>query len=417
MNALFFLLGASLPFATVGPEISSRFYLNPSILLGVLLGFIGLIALGMTARAFAAALMLLFFAATAVGHPFSSYALSISAFAVVLLPVVMPLPNPERTHALLRGYVYGLVFTLIFMWLEITLQVIGLGAVRDAISTLFTDPSQLYRASNYFAFYYRPYATFSEPAHLGIFLAMSIAILDQMTSPFSRRLKKIAAVSVFFTGSLVGLFVAGTYLAAKLMSGNFPARLGGIRINRGRVITLGVVVIVALIAAPAVVEMTGGGDLLLSLLDRFDRLRIALLTGAQSGSEGSRANAILLLGRYWQDTGISGFLFGEGYGNYSAWLVENFGHLGQFSTAARGQIDNMLVAVFISTGLFGFIPYLAFIATLIRPAPPGRRLLVFMMILILQFGSGFLLFYLNWQLPFVLMVATRMNYPKFLQEN
>jgi len=406
MNALFFSMGAALPLANVGFDISPGFYLNLSLVIGALLGVLRLISVGITHRALTAAIMILCFAATAIGSQLSSYVLSIAALSVVLLPAVMPMPQHGQSEALLKGFTYGVAFTLAFMWLEITLQVIGLGAVRNLISSRFNDLEHLYRADNFFVYYYRPYVTFAEPANLGIYLAISVAILDQMSSRFSRLLMRISILSIFFVGSFVGLFLIAGYLFTKFVRHYVGTGSISTRVRPKNVLIVLVVLTAIIAAAPAVSEKVFGEGFIQTIVERFDRLRIALIMGEQVGSEGSRANAIFLLGSYWQDTGIIGFLFGEGYGNYSGWLIQHFGHLGQFSTAARGETDNMAVGVFLSTGLFGFLAYLAFISSMIRSAQAGRRLLLFAPMLILQFSSGFLLLYLNWQLPFILMVAT-----------
>jgi hypothetical protein len=128
-----------------------------------------------------------------------------------------------------------------------------------------------------------------------------------------------------------------------------------------------------------------------------------------TGSVGTRSNAIRALPIYWSDKGLIGFLFGTGYGNYENWLIQNFSHMGSRVAMARGDINNLIAVVWLSTGLFGFAAYAYFFKRIFTlSVHKSLYLPVLVFVILVQFATGSLIAYNYWFLLFI--VITVMNF-------
>lgn len=101
-------------------------------------------------------------------------------------------------------------------------------------------------------------------------------------------------------------------------------------------------------------------DFTYKLFERFYLVFVALNENVSVGSVGFRATALIMPFIYLSET--SGFYFwvGEGFSNFSEWLLLKYGHL-EFSGFAQGQPGNIFSAITLSGGLIGLLIYIIFI--------------------------------------------------------
>jgi hypothetical protein len=205
-------------------------------------------------------------------------------------------------------------------------------------------------------------------------------------------------MGVVFTGSLSGVLLLLLYMAARVMADVGAGFTRGWSWRRTGQVMLLLVAVGTLVA----LALTSESGLLADYMVRIVRAQEDIETVNLVGSEGSRANAVLALPDYWEAEGWRGFLVGTGYANYEKWLLATYGDLGEWSTFARGEIDNVLVAVFLSTGLLGMSAFLLFLLRVFGFAVLRRQLPLFVFVLGINFVYGFLISGFYWGVLFVL---------------
>ena len=353
---LLYLVGLTLPFPELGFPLNEVFTLSITSLIGMLFAFRRLGRHGLMAEHKAALVMMVVFAATAAArHPLSSYAMSLAALGLALLPFANSRLRPGELFGLVRGLLLGMWLTLGLMVLCILPQVVDAVELLGPLASWLVGTEQM----GVFLGYIRPFAGFSEPSHLAIYLASVYVVLDLLVRagwPLAFW-RAVAPVAVLFTGSVAGLVLLLVYVFSRwagalgrLLAGRFSMQL----VMRGLVATS---VLVALFLAIG----PDPGDLFEEYALRVLKTMDDVETGNLVGSEGSRVNAVLALPDYWTTTGLPGFLAGTGYANHEAWLIDAYGHLSEWSTFSRGAVDSILIAVFLSTGVFGIVAYLRFL--------------------------------------------------------
>ena len=390
----------------MGILLTGNFPLSPAIFFGTAYSLLGLVTRGIGRSHLVAGGMLLAFIVTAMPRfDYTSYALSICALGVAIAPLTVPVFEPLAWHKLLRGFLLGLYLTLTIICVELGAQVLGIGMISDALRVIFP-----YGGQGVFINFLRPKAGFLEPSHLAIYLCFAFAVLDISKDSKNGFMwhKTIILVALLAIGSMSGLVIIFTYLIVKSLQ-DLPSAVRNLLRRRAILYALLSITLVVLSVAyfyDAVVQAIEVYS------TRIDKTLIALGEGGLEGSEGSRINALTALPKYWSEFGVSGFLFGTGYANYEDWLIKTYGYLGPWSTFARGQIDNMLVAVFLSTGLVGLSAYLFFTWWVFRCSGIKRATVIGVFVLTVNFAFGYLVLYLYWYLLFVLTTALRFHpYP------
>lgn len=398
---LLFMLGATLAFPQLGVPLNEFFVLSLTSVLGLVFAVRRWRRLGWQPLHQAAAVMLLVFAATAATRfPVSSYALSIGALGFAVLPLLTPATSDGEVRALVRGLMVGLWLTLALALTTILIQISGLVPLLGPVASLLVGAEQ----TGLFLGYIRPTAGFTEPSHLAIYLATVYVALDLLAraglSP--GRSRPFVALGVVFTGSVSGLVLFVAYLAAGWLGGLRRAlfgRLSGAGLVRAAAVIGGLLLIAAYLLSTGP-ESDEYALRLIRALDDFQ-------TGNLVGSEGSRVNAILALPAYWASAGLPGVLVGTGYANYGDWLIDTFGLLNVSATFSRGEVDSILVVVFLSTGLVGFTAYLVFLYRAFGHRVAMANLPVLVFVLTMNFSYGYLIAGLYWQLLFVLASTAR----------
>jgi hypothetical protein len=402
-SALLYALAATLPFPLLGVPLNELYVLSLSSLFGLAFALLRVSRLGLRGLHWAALSMLLVFAATAVPrHAVTSYAISLGALGLALAPLTSPVSSEREIKALVAGLLVGLRLTILCVLISILIQVTGFAALAGGIASVFVRPEM-----GVFLGYVRPAAGFSEPAHLAIYLTSVFVALDllRQANRYSGGLGPVVMGSIIFTGSLSGLVLFVAYLVWKLAFALRNSLVRGITSSVVMKVLASFTVLAVLIAFVG----SNAFDFMDEYVVRIVQTREDIESLNLVGSEASRANAVRALPEYWESAGIPGFLFGTGYANYQGWLLSTYGDLGEGSTFARGQIDNILVAVFLSTGLIGFIAYFVFLikafgVRAIRFAFPAA-----IFVLAVNFAYGTLISSVYWSLLFVLASVARFS--------
>ena len=396
-----FLLGATLPFPQAGVPLNEYYVLALTSLVGLVFGLRRVMRRGWQPLHKFAAMMLLVFAATAaLRYPFASYALSLGALALAVLPLTTPLANDREIRALMWGLMTGLWLTLALVLIAVLIQVVGLQESLGPIGSVFVGSEQ----TGIFLGYVRPTGGFSEPSHLAIYFASVFVVLDlrARAGRSTGLTRPVIALAIVFTGSVSGLVSFIAYLAAKWLVNLRRALFGGL--SRTGMVRGAVVLCVVLPVAAYL------GSIGLDTDEYVLRLLLALEdieTGNLVGSEGSRVNAMLALPAYWESAGLPGILMGTGYANYSDWLIDNFGHLNTSATFSRGQVDSIFIVVFLSTGVVGVAAYLVFLYQALGHRGVWVNVPVVVFVLAINFTYGYLISGLYWALLFVLASVAR----------
>jgi len=409
---LLYAMAVTLPFPAYGYAYSHQYIVSPSLIFGVFYALTLLIVRGIGPMHMAAAGMLLLFTLTAMPrYEPSTYILSICALGVAIAPLTVTALSKKALEVLLSGFMLGLYLTLAIIFIEVGAQTVGIEIVGEYLRLVF-----VHSASGEFIYYDRPRAGFFEPSHLAIYLCFAFVILDCYDNKNGRSLslKMVIVIGLLVVGSLSGIVVFAIYVVFKYFE--LIVTRSRRRVFIVHAIPYGIIVMCVVGFFAAYYH-----EILAKFIEvYYFRIGYAITSfwqGDLVGSEGSRVNAITALPAYWSQKGFSGFMFGTGYSNYQEWLVSTYGHLGSWSTFARGQIDNLFVAVFLSTGLVGLIAYVYFILLAFRGAALHRTVSISIFIVCIQFAYGYLVHYLYWYLLFVLASVLRRNMRTYPSES
>ena len=402
LKFLYLLLGITIPFATLGPALPGMIWIAPGLLIGAAILAVSTLLHGINYRMLVGVAMLLVLTATSLArHAPSTYALSLIAFAVSMAPLFITRVSDDSHEKLITGFIIGYLITLFLIFFWIVTQLVNM---RDLYESLSPFRRVRLNNHNYFVAYYRPQAGFAEPAHLAYYLAFSYAVFDHLKVKWANFLKLSCAIAIFAIGSLVGIVLFATYFLLKTIT-----HLPKFRLSK-RVLTRSILGAGASVAVLVTVVPT---SFLMSMYEvvtsRFSKAFDAAQSGRMSGSEGSRVNTLRALFDYWGDQGYAGMLYGEGYGNISAWLSEFYAGI-RWSTMAAGGVDSKFVALAISSGLVGIIFYVSLFFIIFRHFGGSRNLAIIALFIVANLASGGLLVYWKWHLLFVLLLVAQRNH-------
>jgi len=127
-------------------------------------------------------------------------------------------------------------------------------------------------------------------------------------------------------------------------------------------------------------------EVVLKLYERFALVFVALNSNLITGSVGFRATAILMPLIYLSEVSNFNFWFGEGFSNFSDWLVMKYGYI-QSSGFANGQPGNIFSAITISGGLLGLLIYILLILSPFKKVN-NLNFVVLIFIIFLNLTSG-----------------------------
>ena len=153
-------------------------------------------------------------------------------------------------------------------------------------------------------------------------------------------------------------------------------------------------------------------DATLKLLERFNLVILVLSNNTVTGSVGFRATAMIMPYIYLSDvTGIN-FWLGEGFSNFSNWLITQYGHE-EFSGFAQGQPGNVFSAVTLSGGLIGIFLYGLLLISPVRRSD-NLTVAAFIFVLFLSLTSGNVTSPFFWTLISIAYGVCRVNKVKVI---
>lgn len=415
-SVLLFSVGFFLPFANQGPHVAGSIYITPGLVVGVITPIYILVKRGIGLRfAYLFLMIIIFFILTFLRYPLESFYLSLSALFLLLLNLVVRMPNKYEINALLIGFQSGLAVVICIVFVEIFSQIIGADSVYLGVQKFFSDQRTIQNPHNHMVFYYRPYATFAEPAHLAYYLTFSYAILDQVRYGGRSWLKYLTLLAIFLSGSMVGYVLLLVYLVSKKSSIVYSYVVMNLRINIVRILeSLLLFSLLAILILFVFLYSDFFQTISARLVGRLSQVYEALIEQNVGSSAGVRAGSWIVLLDYWHSNGLGAFLVGTGYANYDAYMLEYY-RGSPYSTWASGKLHSSAVVVLLSTGLVGSLSYLFFMFSVFRYFRQDKNLAVVTLVVLAHFASGALLSYVQWQILFVLLLARNFNLKKYNQ--
>ena len=402
ISYLVFLFGVCIPFFVVGPRISNGLWLSPSILIGVLLVATSVLVQGLTIRIVFLSIMLFVFALTSAGrHAPDTYLFSLLMLFAVMAPMCVRSISGEQAKWLKVGFICGLLITLVLVWIEILSQVFAQDYIYRFVGNLFAGLEPRMNPHNHFVLYQRPQVAFSEPAHLAIYLSASLLILDLIGSRLTGFLRLATCLTIIAVGSMVGYVLLMAYVLLKLYNACYSS---GLKINVIQISSIAFVLFGFGLLSMVLLKSTVFMEVIDKIFGRIMKTLDVLRSGDLVGSEASRVNVLPVLMDYWRIEGFPGVFFGTGYGNASDWLITNYGHLGGQATVGRGHFDNILVGISLTTGIFGLVFYMLFTVLCISRVGKENFFLIFIIFILLNFSTGFLIAYPIWHLMAIILL-------------
>lgn len=397
------VLAFTLPLFFVGVRLGTYDFSLATLVLVVLAAVLVYRGRFVTRRLFLAALLIGWALLTVAGrYSPLTYGPSLAAFGLVLTPVCAELPHTVEPERVLRWLLAGFLVSLAFAAWELGVNLVGLPPFERLVSVGLLGAVHTQQMLGF----RRIKASMAEPAHYAIYVVAVYVIMDLASRRGlrirgERWLKAGALVALFSTLSLSGFLLLGIYVAVRGALG-LGATLRSLRSRRGalgRLLLASAGVVAAGILGVWLVQRLAPGVFDL-VFGRLGRTLFVVQNAVYRGSEGSRANAIPVMLRYWSSHGLHGVLFGEGYARYESWLSSTFAYW-RFSTLAQGRLANVLAVLGISTGAVGLALYLGFVTSVL--ADRRRRLpLTFGAVWLgAHFAYGFLIGYLLWSLLLV----------------
>lgn len=406
LQVLLVVMLAVTPFEAMGVKVGNYIFSPP-----VIVGGLASLMLFATQNRYPRTIlvyvaMLLWFLVTCVGrYEPSSYLLSFSALVLMSYPVVVLVPSQKMALAMMGGVRFGVLVTLTLITLDLAGQFIGIVAINEFFDLIFPLAGK-----GIFMGYERPHGGMTEPAHLAIYLVMAIACLDiaGKTHSSNERFKYAAVAGVLLIGSFSGILLLSAYTVIRFGGYCLSDSMLRRRFKQSMLVYAGGIFGLMMLAIITWHNLfiDAWGEYASRSLTVFDVVSDMNF----EGSEGSRANALQALWIYWHDQGVFGFLFGTGYANYEGWLLDNFGYLNPIlSSFARGQINNILAVVGISTGAIGIWFYIWFLMRVLANAGLLKKPAVLVLVFGFHMAYGGLIAHLFWHMLLALVTALQLE--------
>ena len=318
------------------------------------------------------------FFSTAFRFGIGTYVLSLGTLVFMTVPILLTYKHEYFED--ISKYIYlGLLLVLPFVFYDLGVTVINLPPLESVFGVFAKSKSTVIIG------FYRVKGPFDEPSYLGIYLCTLLYYFLNTRTAYSRKAVIIIACVIPFTLSLTAYILA--FIITSLHTINSMKKL----------ILVYSLIIFALLSVPIV------GDL---ILERVSLTIESVVNSNYSGSEGSRANSLFVLLKYFSEASYIELLTGEGYGRYDLWLIEKFGHLNSAMVSfARGHINNAVAVVGISNGLIGLALYISIF--LVMYADKTLTFRALFIHLLIQFSYAFVVGYMFWGILLLLKLASR----------
>ena len=146
---------------------------------------------------------------------------------------------------------------------------------------------------------------------------------------------------------------------------------------------------------------------ILKILEKMLSIYDVIQNSNLGGSVGYRVNSLFEPFEFFANGDIFEKLTGTGFSNYSEYIYEKYKHL-EYSGFASGDLNSILSAVAISTGLFGLVSFLLFIYFGFRDKSVSMLTdqgFIFVVFLMLSYGNLFAPFL--WVMLFTLFILNK----------
>ena len=301
----------------------------------------------------------IFFVFTNVGrNSLSSYVLPLSAFfilGVIAFEGSKSWPSSNKHQKIVKRSFWVLFFICIFEVIFSNLLP-GIWSLVEALD-FFSGSS-----NSYFGFR-RIRAFTSEPASLAKLLVLYHLLLRFYLPRIN---KTTSVIEIYANLMLVAMTLSNTAILGILML-EFVAFFASKKKKlRSRPSLLTYKSLQNLILMVGTIGITiYFSDAALKLLERFNLVIVALSNNVVTGSVGFRATAIVMPYIYLSEVTGTNFWLGEGFSNFSNWLITQYGHEA-FSGFAQGQPGNVFSAMTLSGGLIGIFLYVVLLISPVR---------------------------------------------------
>lgn len=315
-------------------------------------------------------LISIFFLSSAFRYNLGSYLPSLAVFAFASSVVLI---SPRRYCSSLfdklENYVsWSFVALTCFCILEFSISINSRDIWDEFSKIIFQNGG----VNSYFGIY-RIRAGTMEPSILGLILVFYLSLF---VFYLPRIYGKSYAVYSFITLTLVGFTMSTAAIlgAVTLLGINFfhiiytsRHQLLSFKLSKNLFQFESLIFLLILALLPVI-----GGPFAEKMLERvwaiFDVINTtgigSIDTGNLTGSVGFRVGSLLVALNYLANADFANFLLGEGYSNFSAWLIKEYGDV-ENSGLSQGQPGNIITALVLGTGMIGTVAFLALLATIL----------------------------------------------------
>jgi len=289
--------------------------------------------------------------------------LSVAVLTLVGFPLLTSLEREADVTSVLRWFVRGGLATLPVAAYELV------GGLLSWPKLAAVLPFALISNTERIGSLERTMATFPEPAGYAIYLVFVLGVLELFGEAQVAPGRKVLYRIAFLAALATTLSLSGVVLLAVLYGSRLVLELE-------RTVAHGSVPLPRLAGGLALAGAVGCGGMILAALGGGDvrayftkKLQSDLVYGASqsvlSTSVGSRLSGPIVVAAYWRHAGTSGIVSGTGFNAYEDELREMFAWA-VGSTAEKGSVPNVFVAVLLGTGVVGVALYVGFVLSL-RP--------------------------------------------------
>lgn len=328
-------------------------------------------------------------------NPMASYIPSLMALIIIIFPFGSVYPRSISKYSTGRWLILGFLFSCIFALYEISGNFFKLPELDKLLNfglwERVINPSIMVIK--------RVKASMQEPSYYGIFLNFLYIVVDSKQIKFRSKknrifLKIFILIILISTVSLTGYFLIFAYYGAKLFLSLKKNIRFGFKVKPDYLLGIGILIILSV----AILQNSSARLLVEESYGRVNKLYSVIQNERLVGSEGSRGNAIIIMGQYLAEQNLFKFLTGEGYANSDIWLEKKYDFLGKYSAYSRGHLPNMFANVGISMGFIGLIFFCIFLYSNFNNRTNNLSLNFKLFFFMVLFAHGSIISYLPWSI-------------------
>jgi hypothetical protein len=271
---------------------------------------------------------------------------------------------------------------------------------------MFVDPSHnRFTLYNNFGGVYRPYGTFYEPSVLGAYAAFSFIYFTVADKNY-KILSRMAAVLVIMSLSMTGVMIMVGYLML-IFFGYLLDIVDRLVLSKKMLKSI-ILLTIAFFSGLTLLSYFGFMN---KIGERVSTVINILVDLSAAGSTGSRLlGGLYTIGALYDVKGISGLLFGVGYGAQNSFISSFFNQsFSYYSPAQSGNLYDKISLVMISSGLIGLSLLLMVYYSVFSKYMRGNVVFHIYIFMSWCFVSGQLVGYLDWQYLFLMLAAFILN--------